>query len=140
MIVLDTNVVSELARASPDQAVQRWIRDLPLDQLFCTTVNEAELLFGIERLPHGRRRADLLAATERLFAHLLVDRVLPFDRAAARQFAELAALQQAHGRTMQTADALIAATARAHGATLIATRDLTGFEGCGVRLVDPWAA
>ena len=140
MIVLDTNVISELTRQPPAQAVLRWLRQIPRNDLFGTTMTEAELRFGIMRMPQGRRRDDLLDATERVFRDLFPGRILPFNRPAAAHFAQIAAGRQAIGRRMLTADALIAATARAHGATAIATRDIRDFEHCGVPLVDPWAA
>lgn len=140
MIVLDTNVISELARPNGNAAVLRWLERVSRDNLFSTAVNEAELRFGITRLPQGQKRAALLVATERLFKDVLTERILPFDRSATLPFAEFVAARQAAGRPVQTADAMIAAIARAHGAELLATRDTSDFEGCGVKLFDPWAA
>ena len=140
MIVLDTNVVSELARSTPDPRVAAWAARQDRARIAITVVTEAELRAGIAMMPEGRRRAEVTQAVIGIIETALGGRVLPLDRAAAPHFAAFRALRRATGRTIDAADALIAATARAHGATLIATRDLPGFEHCGVPLVDPWAA
>lgn len=140
MIVLDTNVVSELARSAPDPRVAAWAAQQDLARVVITVVTEAELRAGIAMMPEGRRRTEVEQAVMGIIEQALRGRVLPLDRAAPPYFAAFRSLRRAAGRTIDAADALIAATARAHGATLIATRDLPGFEGCGVPLVDPWAA
>jgi predicted nucleic acid-binding protein len=139
VIVLDTNVLSELARAEPDQAVTSWIARQRRGELCTTAISEAELAYGLAHLPGGRRRDLLAAAVARLLGEGLGGRVLPFDRAAAGAYGAFVAARRAAGRPVATADAQIAAIARARGALLIATRDLGGFQDCGVRLADPWA-
>jgi predicted nucleic acid-binding protein len=89
MIVLDTNVISELMRLKPHPAVVVWIAAQPGTTLCTTSVNKAEILYGIVVLPEGRRRAALLAAAEAMFAEDLADRVLPFDGAAAARYGEI---------------------------------------------------
>jgi len=140
VIVLDTNVLSELARPDPDAAVLAWVAAQRRAELCTTAISEAELAYGLALLPKGRRRDALAQATARLLGEGLGGRVLPFDRAAAAAYGEFAAKRRAAGRPVAAADAQIAATARTRGATLLATRDVGGFQGCGVRLVNPWGA
>jgi len=138
MIVLDTNVLSETMRSSPASLVLRWMAAQPALGLFTTTVTEAEILFGLALLAPGQRRAAFEQAVEAMFAEDFAGRVLPFDRAAAAAFAEIAAVRRLAGRPISQADAQIAAIARSRGAA-VATRNVKDFEGCGVVVVDPWA-
>lgn len=138
MIVLDTNVLSELARPDPDAVVLAWVAAQRRAELCTTAISEAELAYGLALLPRGRRRDALAQATARLLGEGLGGRVLPFDRTAAAAYGEFAAERRAAGKPVAAADAQIAATARARGAALLATRDVGGFQGCGVRLVNPW--
>ena len=140
MIVLDTNVLSELARPEPDPAVAGWIARQRRAELCTTAVSEAELAYGLALLPRGRRRDLLTSAVARLLGEGLGGRVLPFDRAAAAAYGSFAAARRAAGKPVAAADAQIAAIQWARRATLIATRDLGGFGGCGVALADPWVA
>lgn len=140
MIVLDTNVLSELARPEPNAAVLAWIASQRRAELCTTAISEAELAYGLALLPKGRRRDALAQATARLLGEGLGGRVLPFDRVAAAAYGEFVASRRAAGKPVATADALIAATAKARSASLLATRDTSGFQGCGVSLVDPWGA
>ena len=137
MIILDTNVISELMKRRPHPAVFEWFAAQNADKLFTTSVNKAEVLYGIAVLPDGRRRADLTAAAEAIFDQELAERVLPFDAAAAVHYARIVAQRRRVGRPIEGFDAQIAATALIFGAE-IATRDLGGFADCGVGLVDPW--
>ncbi|MCA3180422.1 MAG: type II toxin-antitoxin system VapC family toxin [Burkholderiaceae bacterium] len=139
MILLDTNVLSELMRPTPDPGVAAWIAGHPASGLATTTITQAEIRHGIARLPSGRRRDALQRAVAAMFDEEFGDRVLPFDAAAAPHYATLRATRERAGRPIPAFDAQIAAIARAHRAT-IATRDLGGFADCGVPLVDPWAA
>ena len=113
-----------------------WLSAQPSQQLFTTTVSLAEILFGLEILPLGKHRAQLSATAETMFAKLFVRRILIFDGAAAQAFPPIAA-GRVQGRPMSVLDAQIAAIAKANGAAL-ATRNTPDFEGCGVRLVNPW--
>ena len=140
MIVLDTNVLSELIRPETDARVAAWVAAQRRAELCTTAISEAELAYGLALLPKGRRRDALAQAVARLLGEGLGGRVLPFDRAAAAVYGEFAARRRAAGQPAATADAQIAAVARARGASLLATRDAGGFEGCQVRLVDPWDA
>ena len=137
MIVLDTNVLSETLRPLPSVKVLEWMRSEPASALFTTSITEAELLYGIALLPAGRRRQSLEAAVELILSEDLARRILPFDSAAAREFAGIAAGGQLAGRPISDADARIAAIARSRGAAL-ATRNVADFAGCEVEIVDPW--
>lgn len=137
MIVLDTNVLSELMRSQPDAAVFAWVAAQPRAMLCTTSVNKAEILYGIAVLPEGRRRTALADVAEAMFAHDFAGRGLPFDAAAATHYADIVAARQREGRPIEAFDAQIAATARVAGAEL-ASRDVGGFEGCGLALVNPW--
>jgi hypothetical protein len=137
MIVLDTNVISELMRPESHPAVLAWVAAQPRATLYTTGINQAEILYGIAVLPDGRRRTALAAAAEAMFADDFADRVLPFSGAAAMHYANIVAARRRAGTPIEGFDALIAATALAAGAD-IATRDIGGFDGCGLTLIDPW--
>ncbi|MGA9471963.1 MAG: type II toxin-antitoxin system VapC family toxin [Terriglobales bacterium] len=137
MIVLDTNVISEAMLPAPNGKVRQWLSAQPSQQLFTSTVSLAEILYGLEILPLGKRRAALSAIAETMFATLFAQRILVFDPLAAREFPAIAAGRRLRGRPISVLDAQIAAIVKANGATL-ATRNTLDFEGCGVRLVNPW--
>ena len=137
MIVLDTNVISEAMLPLPNRQVRQWLSSQPSPQLFTTAVSLAEILYGIEILPLGKRRGGLLDTAEKMFATVFAQRVLTFDELAARAFSSIASKRRSQGRPTSTLDAQIAAIAQVHGATL-ATRNAADFEGCGIRLVNPW--
>jgi hypothetical protein len=139
VIVLDTNVLSELMRAEPAAAVFAWVASQPRASLYTTSVSKAEILYGIAVLPEGRRRAVLAAAAEAMFADDFAGRVLPFDEAAAVHYAEIVALRRGEGRPIEAFDAQIAATAIVVGAD-VATRDVQDFTGCGLTVINPWEA
>jgi predicted nucleic acid-binding protein len=137
MLILDTNVISEIMQPSPSPRVLDWWSQQQTGELFTSAVSEAEILYGIELLPKGKRRDRLLAEAEAMFSEDFAGRILPFDEEAARVFAEIAAGRRTQGRPIAEFDAQIAAIARTHRAAL-ATRNTTDFEACGVRLVNPW--
>lgn len=139
MIVLDTNVLSEAMRPTPDPAFAAWLVAQPPATLWTTSVTEAEMRVGAALMPAGRRRDALVAVLDRFFGVLFTGRVLPFERGAAARYADVVAVRRRAGRPVQTADAMIAATALAAGATLLATRNTRDFENLGLGLVDPWA-
>jgi toxin FitB len=140
MIVLDTNVISELMRAAPHPGVLAWVAAQPRAGLYTTSITQAEILDGIAALPQGKRRDALAAAAEAMFVEDIAERVLPFSSTAARHYARIVVARRQAGNPIEAFDALIAATAIASGAG-VATRDLAGFEGCGIEtLIDPWNA
>ncbi|MBD5784904.1 type II toxin-antitoxin system VapC family toxin [Cellulosimicrobium terreum] len=138
MILLDTNVVSELARRDPDPGVVRWVDAVPVLDVHLTAVTVAEIAYGVARLPAGRRRDEVVARVERVLARLR-PRVLDLDVVAAQAFGPVAAARDRGGRPIGTADAQIAAICLVHDATL-ATRNVRDFAGTGVDAVDPWTA
>ena len=137
MIVLDTNIISETMRPEPNSEVVAWMANHWGGALYTTTVTEAELLFGIAKLPEGRRRSGLLREATSFFTNDLADRVLPFDRAAAAAYATIAAGLRSLGRGFDTSDIQIAAIANVHGFAL-ATRNTRHFTDCGIELIDPF--
>ncbi len=139
MIVFDTNVVSELMKSAPSPAVAAWMSGIVADDLFTTTVTVAEIFYGIEILPKGRRRDQLFREAEGMFSEDFGGRVLSFDERAAHEYAHIASERRLRGRPILFADAQIAAIARANNATL-ATRNTADFEGCGVKVINPWQA
>ena len=137
MIILDTNVASELGKSNPSFNVLIWIARQPDTDLYTTAVNVAEMLYGTERLPDSRRRNELAASDDRVVNEILNGRVLPFDSAAARAYAEIRVTRDRAGQPIGTRDCMIAAIARVNGAS-VATRDTGGFENCGVQIINPW--
>jgi len=137
MIVLDTNVVSELLRPEPSAKVESWLAAQDGTQVYFTTVGEAELRYGVSILPAGKRRTALVKAVEGILEEDLRDRVLPFDRQAARAHASIAAERRAVGSPISQFDCQIAAIALSNGASL-ATRNTADFTDCGVSLINPW--
>lgn len=137
MILLDTNVLSELMRAEPAQIVLDWFDKHDAADLFISAVTEAELRTGVAILPDGQRRDQLQLAIDAMIDQDFQGRVLPFDSLAAKAYAEIAAQRRAAGRPIAEADCQIAAIGRATDAP-IATRNVKDFEGCGIRVIDPW--
>jgi predicted nucleic acid-binding protein len=137
MILIDTNVVSELMRPAPAPAVLAWFSDRNAADLFLSAVSEAELRAGAAYLPAGRRREGLVAAIDAMVAEDFGGRVLSFDSAAAKSYAVNAAARRAAGQPIAEADCQIAAIAHAQGA-VVATRNVADFRGCGVEIIDPW--
>jgi predicted nucleic acid-binding protein len=136
MIILDTNVLSELMRPTPSSRVVAWIAKQPAAQLFTTSITEAEIFYGLELLTKGKRREGLLAAAEAMFAEDLAGRVVGFDSDAARAFSTIAAHRRALGRPITHADAQIAAITQVRGAKL-ATRNVADFKDCGLAALGP---
>lgn len=135
--LLDTNVVSELMRPEPAPAVQAWMARAPAAAFYVASISVAEILYGIARLPEGLRREALAEQAEAMFAVEFAERVLGFGAEAAPAYAAITAARERAGRRIAVQDAMIAAIAHVHGAT-IATRD-RDLQGCGVPVVDPWA-
>jgi len=137
MILLDTNVLSELMRAKPDPKVLAWVDAQPASRLMICSITVAEILYGIARMPDGKRKRGLLDIASAMFDEDFAGNILPFDANAAVNYAEIAAESEARGRVVDMADAQIAAIGRLHDA-VIATRNIRHFESLGVALVDPW--
>ncbi|MDO4905496.1 MAG: type II toxin-antitoxin system VapC family toxin [Lautropia sp.] len=137
MIILDTNVVSEVIRPTPDTNVLAWLDSRHRASLFTTTITRAELLYGVGILPEGQRKRALHKVVLDVLDIDLDGHVLGFDRDAADAFADIASLRKNAGRPITGFDAMIAAIARAHGASL-ATRNIKDFVDCGIELINPW--
>jgi toxin FitB len=136
MIILDTNVVSELMRSEPAPSLASWIRDRDRRELRTTAITLAEVRYGIARLPDGRRKQVLLAAADEVFS-AFADQVMPVDTAAVEHYAVIVSSRERAGRPIAGFDALIAAVCRSQGAAL-ATRNASDFDGTGIEIVDPW--
>lgn len=137
MIILDTNVISEAMRDTPNTSVAEWLNARQVFELATTTINIAELKYGFARLGPGRRRSELEARFRQLVARGFDARIFGFDASAADAFGELVAARACIGRRLAGFDGLIVAIALSRGAG-IATRDTRDFEGCGVPLINPW--
>ena len=137
MIVLDTNVLSEILRPAPSPRVVEWLNDQPRASVFTTTITRGEILYGIRVLPAGKRREGLWDAATKIFDVDFEGQVLSFDSVAADEFAEISAARRAAGRPITQFDAQIAGITRSRGAQL-ATRNVGDFEACGFEVVNPW--
>ncbi|MDE0250059.1 MAG: type II toxin-antitoxin system VapC family toxin [Gammaproteobacteria bacterium] len=139
MILVDTNVVSEPLRRTPEPCVADWLYAQALETLYLSAITVAELRFGVQALPDGQRRNRLHEDLEQQVLPMFAGRVLAFDLAASQAYAELMAKAQSAYWTISISDGYIAATAAAN-AMMVATRDTAPFEAAGLKTVDPWAA
>jgi toxin FitB len=137
MILLDTNILSELMRPLPTAVVEEWLGAQMSASLFISAVTEAELRFGVALLADGKRRSRLAEELDKMLAEDFAERILPFDGAAAISYARVASQRRKAGRPIAQADAQIVAIALSRGAAL-ATRNVTDFADCGVDLINPW--
>jgi predicted nucleic acid-binding protein len=136
VIILDTNVVSELMRGEPDRTVVTWLQQQSGESLYTTTITVAEIRYGIARLPEGQRRESLHQAANEIFA-AFPRQVLTFDLGAANTYADVVTTRESIGNPIAGFDAQIAAICRSQAATL-ATRNTKDFADTGVALVNPW--
>ena len=139
MILLDTNVISEPQRREPNARVLEWIDAQALETLYLSAITVAELRAGIALMPAGKRRDSLHGNLEKRLLPMFANRVLSFDMACTKAYAELLAKCRAAGLAVETADAFIAAVALANGFA-VATRDTRPFEAVGVNVINPWQA
>ncbi|MCY3884335.1 MAG: type II toxin-antitoxin system VapC family toxin [Gammaproteobacteria bacterium] len=137
MILVDTNVVSEPMRSSPEPLVSKWLNSQALETLFLSAITVAELRYGIRTLPTGRRRDRLSEALETQILPMFAGRVLAFDVSTSEVYAELMAKARLAGQVVSRTDGYIAATAVAN-AMAVATRDTSPFEVAGLKTVNPW--
>jgi predicted nucleic acid-binding protein len=138
MIVLDTNVISEIMRIEIDHRVEEWFGRQMSGTLWTTAISLAEIALGMESLPEGRRKSLLRGGVEHVSSDQFEGRIIPFDERAARAYGQIVAQARSRGRSIQIADGQIAAIAKVHGFT-VATRDTSPFEAAGVSVVDPWS-
>jgi toxin FitB len=139
MILLDTNVLSELMRAKPAPEVLAWIDSQSSDQLFTSSITVAEILYGVARMADGKRKQGLLQLATLIFEEDFAGRILPFDTEAAVHYASLAAESEVKGTVVDMADGQIAAIAAFHDAR-VATRNVRHFDYLGVPVINPWEA
>ena len=137
MLVLDTNVVSELFRPSPAPSVVNWVMAQFPEDLFVTAITKAESLLGVALMPAGRRKEGLASAVKTFYDERLVTPILPFGDVEAEHFVEIVSRRRSAGRRIGEFDAQIAAIARSRGFA-VATRNTGDFEDCGVKIVNPW--
>jgi predicted nucleic acid-binding protein len=137
MIVLDTNVLSEILRPVPEPRVVEWLSEQPRASVFTTTITRGEILYGIQVLPAGKRRNGLWNAALQIFDVDLDGQVLSFDSTAADNYAEISAARRAAGRPIAQFDAQIAGITLSRGAQL-ATRNVRDFDACGFEVINPW--
>jgi hypothetical protein len=137
VIVLDTNVISELARQAPDPGVLSWLDSLEVSDVVTTAVTAAELRYGVARLPSGHRKRELIAVIRGILTEDLRGQIRPFDERASVQYADVVTGRERIGRPIGVADAQIAAICRDLGA-ILATRNTADFEETGIELIDPW--
>jgi predicted nucleic acid-binding protein len=137
MILLDTNVISEPLRRTANPAVLAWIDAQSIETLYLAAVSLAELRFGVEAMPRGKRKYILHTSLERRVVPLFAGRILPFDVGASQAYAGLRARARVTGKAIATADGYIAATAAANGLT-VASRDTSPFVAAGVPVINPW--
>ena len=139
MILIDTNVISELWKAEPNPDVLAWMDEQAVETLYLSAVTVAELRFGVAAMPEGKRRSIYQERLEKEVLPAFTGRVLPFDLAASRAYADLMAGARLTGKAIGKADGHIAATASACG-LMVATRDISPFEAAGLKWVNPWEA
>jgi len=139
LIVLDTNVISELMKPVPDARVLDWLDRQPRDEIYTTAICEAELLTGVALLPAGRRRDDVRARVAKTLQWIGSNRILPFDSPAAGHYADVRSRLKREGRLVEPLDVQIASICLAYGAR-VATRNVAHFEAAGVDIIDPWTA
>jgi toxin FitB len=137
MIVLDTNVLSELMKPQGSQAVKAWVKAQPRNSLFITTITQAEILYGIAILPIGAKRQILQDSTQAMLREDFLDKILFFDSQSANYFAIIASHRRGQGKPICQFDAQIAAICRTHQATL-ATRNVDDFTDCQIEVINPW--
>lgn len=137
MILLDTNVLSELMRAKPDPNVIAWVDAQESSDLVICPITVAEILYGVAQMPDGKRKDALYAVATAMFDEDFAGNILPFGVDATMHYADLVAASEERGKIADMADGQIAAIARLHGARIV-TRNVRHFEAFGIPLVNPW--
>ena len=135
--LLDTNVVAEWVKPRPEARVVSWLAEIDEDRVFLSVVSFAEIRRGVEAMPSGRRRERLASWLADELPARFEGRVLDVDQRVAHSWGTVMVCSQKAGLTMGTMDAFFAATAQAHGLTLV-TRDVRDFKAAGIELFNPW--
>ncbi len=136
MLILDSSILAEVIKPAPNPKIGGWLGGQPRDDLYTTSLAQADILYSVERLPPGKRRSDLLIAVVEIFA-FFEKRVLAFDTDAARALPQIVLNRKMMGAPIEMANAMLAAITRSRGA-ILATRTTEPYSGCGIRVVNPW--
>lgn len=139
MIIIDTNIISELMKPTPSSRVILWLDQQEVTQLFITTITIAEIAYGLHTLPQGNRRNSLEDIFNTAIMEAFTHRILAFDQPAAYQYGKIMAHRKEIGRPLGVPDGQICAIAHNNNA-MIATRNIRDFENCGIKLVNPFEA
>ncbi|MCY3857770.1 MAG: type II toxin-antitoxin system VapC family toxin [Gammaproteobacteria bacterium] len=137
MYLLDTNIVSELMQEQPSTVVSEWVFGIPTNLIYYSAISEAELRYGAEILPSGKRRDSLITRIDRMLQEAFENRILPFDTLAAKSYASIAGMRRSAGRPISLLDCQIAAIAESRDLTLV-TRNTRDFTDVGISLINPW--
>lgn len=137
MILLDTNIISEMMKATPSANVSEWLDQQPVAEVFITTITIAEITYGLQALPNGNRRTVLSDAFDKTVIEAFKHRILSFDEQAAHLYGEIMSRRKSLGQPLSILDGQIAAIARAHRLKL-ATRNVRDFGECGLELINPF--
>lgn len=135
MLILDTTILEDVIRPAPDPRIGAWLGAQPRDDLYTTSIALGDILLGIERLPPGKRKTDLVTAVGEIFA-FFEKRILPFDQDAARAYPTIVQNRRMMGKQPNVAGAMLAAITRSRGA-MLASRTPEEFSGCGIRVINP---
>ncbi|MEO8099355.1 MAG: type II toxin-antitoxin system VapC family toxin [Acidobacteriota bacterium] len=138
MLILDSTLLAECLKPSPDPQVGKWLATQDVESAYTTSLAQADLLFGVQRLAPGKRRTELAQAISDILDRF-EGRILSFDPDAARAYPQIVLDRNLLGRPISETEAMIAAITRSRGATLV-TRHEHDFAGCGIRVVSPWAS
>lgn len=138
MILIDTNVILEIMKPKPNERVARWVEQIDGNDLYTSAVSEAEIRSGLATMPAGRRRDTLVGVADDIFDNAFRGQIISFDRCAAREYGVVMARRHAAGSPIQTADAMIASIAIAHGLA-VATRNVRDFADTGAAVVNPFS-
>ncbi len=139
MIILDTNIISEMMKTSPSRNIISWLDSQDATKLYITTITIAEISYGLNVLPQGNKRSLLAEAFSKTILAAFEHRILPFDESAAYLYGKIMADRKLKGRPVSIADGQISAIAHSYG-WVIATRNFKDFVDCGINIINPFTA
>ena len=137
MTILDTNVLSELMKPNPSPEVVAWTESNLWSELFISAITQAEILYGLDLLPSGKRKDALQIAARLMFEEDFSQRILPFDHIAAQHYASVVSTRKKSGKPISQFDAQLASIAKCRGAN-VSTRNESDFSNCGITIINPW--
>lgn len=138
MIILDTNIISEIMKLEPSDSVMSWLNKQETIKLFITTITIAEISYGLNILPKGKRRATLEEAFDNAISDAFRHQILPFDESSAHMYGKMMGLKKKLGHPVSVPDGQIASIARVNDA-IVATRNIRDFTDCGLELINPFS-